>query len=225
MKQATFRALLDEVDDCPANTILDVGCATGDLLCLLDRPGRRLFGVDLNREAVKRAEERLPSASLHAGTLRDGPFPDIRFDVVTMVDFLEHVRDPEEELVKAAARLSDPGRLIISTPCAGSFVHRVTRRSWPQYREEHVTYLSRLGMKSLLARAGLACVALRSTRKAVTFAYLYGQATAYPHPMITPAMRFAYQRLPLRGARPIRLWFGEMTVVAAREPATAAVTA
>ncbi len=78
-------------------------------------------------------------------------------------------------------------------------------------------------MKSLLARAGLVCVAMRSTRKAVTLAYLYGQAAAYPHRVITPAVRFAYERLPLREVGPIRLWFGEMTVVAARRSSTAAV--
>ena len=94
----------------------------------------------------------------------------------------------------------------------------ITGRSWPQYREEHLTYLSRPGIETLFGRVGLEAVSVRSTRKAITPAYVYGQALAYPLPVVTPIARFAYERLPIRGLGPFRVWFGEMTVVARRDP-------
>jgi 2-polyprenyl-3-methyl-5-hydroxy-6-metoxy-1,4-benzoquinol methylase len=216
MKQMSFRSILAEVDEASARTVLDLGCAIGDLLVLVNRPEVALFGVDLNAGAIDRARVRLPDASFHVGTLADEPFPGTSFDVVTMVDFIEHVRDPEEELYRVAGRLSPAGLVIISTPRVGSIVQRITRRSWPQYREEHLTYLSVEGIEVLLGRVGLEVLSIRSTRKAVTPAYVYGQALAYPLPIVTPLARFAYERLPIRGLGPYGVWFGEMTVVARR---------
>jgi 2-polyprenyl-3-methyl-5-hydroxy-6-metoxy-1,4-benzoquinol methylase len=218
MKQMSFRSILAEVGETDATTVLDLGCANGDLLSLVDRPNVQLFGVDLNSRAIDRARERLPDASFHAGTLADEPFPGTQFDVVTMVDFIEHVRDPEDELRRVAGRLSPTGRVIVSTPRVGSVVQRLTGRSWPQYREEHLTYLSLPGIETLFGRVGLEALSVRSTRKAITPAYVYRQALAYPLSVVTPIARFVYERLPARGLGPFRVWFGEMTVVARRDP-------
>ncbi len=74
------------------------------------------------------------------------PFGGERFDAITMIDFIEHVRDPEAELRLAGDRLAAGGRLLISTPRADSAVARATGRHWPQYREEHLTYFSLAGL-------------------------------------------------------------------------------
>ena len=100
----------------------------------------------------------LPDAAFHAGTLADDPFGDERFDAITMIDFIEHVRDPEAELRLAGDRLAPGGRLLISTPRADSTVARATGRYWPQYREEHLTYFSLAGLAAVLQRAGLVVV-------------------------------------------------------------------
>jgi 2-polyprenyl-3-methyl-5-hydroxy-6-metoxy-1,4-benzoquinol methylase len=214
MKELTFRPLIDRVRMRRPSTVLDLGCATGELLGMLDDADVRLFGVDLNPRAIERTRERLPKASLHAGTLHDDPFPDETFDVVTMVDFIEHVRDPVEELSIVAKRLSPNGVIIMSTPRVDSAVRRMTGHSWPQYREEHLTYFSKAGMAIVLGAAGLAISELIATRKAVTPAYIYGQATALPIPVVTPVIEAAYTHLPLQRLGPYRMWFGEMTVVA-----------
>jgi SAM-dependent methyltransferase len=214
MKELTFKPLVERVRARGASNVLDLGCATGELLGLLDQTGVRLFGVDLNPRAIETAQTRLPGASLHTGTMRDEPFPETSFDVVMMVDFIEHVRRPREELALVVSRLAPGGSVVISTPRVDSITSRLTRRVWPQYREEHLTYFTRQSLTRALNEAGLSVVDVEPTRKAVTLAYVYGQAKAYPLPVITPVIEAAYRHLPVQRVGPYRLWFGEMTVVA-----------
>jgi hypothetical protein len=137
-----------------------------------------------------------------------------------MVDFIEHVRDPRAELTLVADRLTDDGIVLMSTPRVDSMVRRVSGHAWPQYREEHLTYFTRDGITTLLLACGLEPVEITPTRKAVTPAYIYGQAVAYPVPLVTPIVKAVYRALPLDRLGPQRLWFGEMTVVARRRRAS-----
>ena len=76
-----------------------------------------------------------------------------------MIDFIEHVRDPEAELRLAGERLAPTAdgcssrRRAPTRPWPG-----LTGRHWPQYREEHLTYFSLAGLAAALQRAGLVVV-------------------------------------------------------------------
>ena len=105
MKAMSFAPLIREIERRGATTVLDLGCATGEFLRALDRPGYELFGVDLNGAAIEQAAAALPAATFHTGTLADDPFGGEQFDAITMIDFIEHVRDPEAELALARERL------------------------------------------------------------------------------------------------------------------------
>jgi SAM-dependent methyltransferase len=217
MKSMSFAPVIREIERAGGRRVLDLGCATGEFLRTLDPTRHDLFGIDLNEEAIAHARTSVPESQFHCGTLADDPFPGERFDAITMIDFIEHVRDPETELRLACGRLEDGGRVVISTPRTDSTVARLSRRYWPQYREEHLTYFSLSGLSACLQRAGLVITSAFPTRKAVTPAYVYGQALAYPLPVVTPIIRGAWSVLPLDRLGPRRLWFGEMTVVAERQ--------
>jgi 2-polyprenyl-3-methyl-5-hydroxy-6-metoxy-1,4-benzoquinol methylase len=216
MKQLTFEPALDACGLAPGAHVLDVGCATGDLAALVASRGFDAYGIDLNGLAIERARAAVPTGHFHVGVLADEPFAGRMFDAITMFDFIEHVREPGVEVEAAAARLADGGHLIISTPRVDSATRRVTRRNWPQYREEHLTYFTTNGMRTMLASAGLDVVGLRSTKKYLTPAYLYGQAIGYPVPLVTPVVKATWRFLPVPKHHPIGFRFGEMTVLARR---------
>jgi 2-polyprenyl-3-methyl-5-hydroxy-6-metoxy-1,4-benzoquinol methylase len=219
MKAMSFRPIVAVLGDGGAGRVLDVGCATGEFLRAVD--GRRFerFGIDLNSAAIETAAAELPDVRFHAGTLDDEPFDGIGFDAITMIDFIEHVRDPERELRMAGERLAPSGRLVISTPRADSLVSKATGRHWPQYREEHLTYFTLAGLSACMQRAGLVITKSFATRKAVTPRYLHGQAMAYPVPVVTPVLEKVWRLVPADRIGPRRLWFGEVTVVAERQAA------
>ena len=87
---------------------------------------------------------------------------------------------------------------------------------WPQYREEHLAYLSRAGVVAMMSRAGLRIEAIGPTHKTLTLAYAYGQMATYPVPGLRALTNVAYRSLPGLRHRPIRVGLGEMTVVARR---------
>jgi len=216
MKRETFEPMLLACQLDSGCSLLDLGCATGSFLAEAARRGASTYGIDLNPEAIQRAQERAPDAHLHTGVAADYPFPGVRFDAVVMIDFIEHVRDPERELA-VVREITRPGsRLVISTPRVDSLFRTFARRHWPQYREEHLTYFSLNGIRALLRRVGFSVVEVTSTRKAITLAYAYGQAVAYPVPLLSPATSLAYRLLPPMRHRTLRIAMGEMTVVAVR---------
>lgn len=214
MKQATFTPILDACSLRGGSLLLDVGCADGALLEIASRTGARTFGVDLNERAIERACARVPDGVFHAGRLEDHPFGASRFDAVTMVDFIEHARDPATELQAVRSVMGDDAKLVLSTPWASSNLARLMRSRWPQYREEHLSYFSRAGMERILGRCGFEVVRISRTRKSLTLAYIHGQAEAF-HPGVMSQMTgLAYRLVPFLRHRPVGLYLGEMTVVA-----------
>lgn len=214
MKARTFLRALALLTLPAGSRVLDVGCAQGELAEVGVSLGMQVTGLDLNSKAIEVARARVPQASFLCGELspeRVGA----GWDLVTMFDFIEHVRAPVGTLAAAAAILAPHGRLLISTPRVGSGFHHVAGRAWPQYREEHLVLFSLEGMRVALARAGMNVVRVAPTTKYVSIAYLLGQASAFaPEPLRPLAQRS--RRLVSAGPahRVLPFRFGEMTVVA-----------
>jgi ubiquinone/menaquinone biosynthesis C-methylase UbiE len=115
-----FRDVLDELIDAAAPaTILDVGCGEGVLAAAwVDRPGvERVVGVDVE-DARLRAEwaaRERPGLDLRSiSPAPPLPFGEDAFDLVTGIEVLEHVADPDAllaELTRVAR-----GHVLVSVP-------------------------------------------------------------------------------------------------------------
>lgn len=93
--------------------ILDVGCGAGFLCNELALKGYQVSGIDLSTESLKvaRQYDRTRSVDYQIADAYQLPFADHTMDVVTCLDFLEHVEKPEE-IIKECARVLKPNGLF-----------------------------------------------------------------------------------------------------------------
>lgn len=100
--------------------IADVGCGGGLLAEAMSRQGARVVGLDLATELVEVArlhaleagvavEYRVESAEQHARVNA------ARYDVVTCMEMLEHVPDPQSVLAAIATLVRPGGHVFVST--------------------------------------------------------------------------------------------------------------
>lgn len=215
-KGRTWRRALRAADVRAGQRLLDVGCAHGGFAALAAHWGLDAFGVDLHEEAIAIARRQVPGATFACGEIEAATSWGL-FDVITMFDFLEHVRDPSATLRRVASLLADPGQVVILTPRVDSIARQAMGPLWPQYREEHLHLLSLTGIGESLRRAGLRIVHVSSTVKYASSSYLIGHLAYYSPGVVKATVR---RVRPITRLRPMHwLWpmrFGEMTVIARR---------
>ncbi len=128
-----------------AQTILDVGCGTGDFGRLRPSAATTVYGVDVDPIAVERAQryERACRVDVDREPL---PFSDATFDAVLAKDIFEHVADPGR-LAREVFRVLRPGGVIVA-----SVVMSRPRRVWADYT--HRRGFTRDSARLLLEDAG-----------------------------------------------------------------------
>ena len=134
--------------------LLDVGCATGVFLEGMRQRGWTVAGVELNAEAARYARER-SGLEVFVGELEEAGYPDASFDVVTLWDVLEHVRDPRETLEEIARILRAGGLLVLSLPNPDCLEARLFGPYWAGWDvPRHLYIFSRSVLEQLLAETG-----------------------------------------------------------------------
>lgn len=123
--------------------LLDVGMGTGLFVAHAKRLGYDCSGVDVAEDAVQYLSKTLNikciAGKLEAWACRE------KFDVISMLDVVEHFLNPLDVLFAARRMLSEKGILVIWTPNGGEAGDRAgTARMWTGFRVdlEHMQYLS-----------------------------------------------------------------------------------
>jgi SAM-dependent methyltransferase len=134
--------------------VLDVGCATGDLLLTIRSRGNpNVTGVETSPAAVAVARQR--RLDIVQGELRDAAFRDGAFDTVLVSHTLEHVSDPLSFMHEVHRVLAPGGSVILWLPNADSIEARLFGRYWIGYdAPRHLTAFTVGTLGSLLAGAG-----------------------------------------------------------------------
>lgn len=134
--------------------LLDVGCALGLMLREAKSAGWEATGVETSQFAADYAAEQT-GCPVYCGTLQQAHFDADSFDVITLMDVIEHVPEPCE-LINEAYRVLCPGGVIfLVTPNFGSlFVRLLGARAYGIGPDEHVTCLQPSTMTRLLQKCG-----------------------------------------------------------------------
>ena len=107
--------VLDHMKLASHSDILEIGCGSGGNLDLLARYGN-LYAVELDRGARALANRR-NIVKVEEGSLPDNvPFADRHFDIIAMLDVLEHIADDVAALRTVHERLKDNGIILLTVP-------------------------------------------------------------------------------------------------------------
>lgn len=219
LKKRTFAYVLGKLPrPTPGARLLDCGAATGFLIEVAEALGYRSYAVELSQFGADAIAAKIGAARVHCGQLEDATFADARpgdFDVVTMCDYIEHVRDPRAILGQARRLLAPGGTLAITTPDTSSPSHRLLGTGWTHYKLEHLFYFDRKNLARLLREAGFASVSFHPLWKSLTLDYIAHQFDVYQHPALTPLARAIRRLTPVRVRRaPIPFSTGELLAIA-----------
>lgn len=107
--------------------ILDVGCGTGSVTIPLAFFGDSVVGIDLDEKSIMIADERNMFDNLKFYK-QDISKIDKKFDIITCIQVIEHLKKPEALIAELGKKLKQDGILILSTPNGygySEFVNRI----------------------------------------------------------------------------------------------------
>jgi SAM-dependent methyltransferase len=224
MKRATYKRHLERLPPVILSgghpRLLDCGAATGYLPELAKEFGWDAFAVEMSDFGSQSCTRLLGADRVFRGQVQNAFFPanpEDRFEAITMFDFIEHVRDPEDVLRWAKQRLTPGGVLLLTTPRVGGILWRLMGRYWFHYVSEHLWFFSPASLKALFARNGFESVEVHSAAKAIAVGYAlahYDRETSRSR-AFSPIARVLNGVLPERlKQRTVWCYLGEMVALA-----------
>tara|TARA_Y100000992_G_C21253725_1_gene487343 strand:- start:612 stop:1361 length:750 start_codon:yes stop_codon:yes gene_type:complete len=141
-KISQLKFIIKFLKNCKPGKILDVGCGHGWLLSALNKNWKK-FGIDISKFASKNASK---FGNIFTGEIKD--YNEKEFDVITALHLIEHLKKPEELIIKLNKILKKNGVLILETP---DFDSAAARRYGNKFRLLHdKTHISLFSQNSLI---------------------------------------------------------------------------
>jgi SAM-dependent methyltransferase len=138
--------------DAPGHRLLDVGCGVGHLVKVAADRGWNAEGIELSPEAVeicRRFGLACRVEDFFSGELEGG-----RYDLITMIEVIEHVQRPQHFLRRAAELLAAGGVLYLTTPNFNALSRRLLGKRWSSISNEHLTYFTPTTLQRTCKRSG-----------------------------------------------------------------------
>ncbi len=177
--------------------LFDVGAATGILLSLAQARGWNIDGVEPSSWAVNYAFRKY-GISIKQGIFENIDLPSNAYDVVTMIDLLEHIPHPKAGVEKAYAVLKKGGILCIVTPDINSLVSKILGKRWWHLRPAHLSYFSKRSLRYLLESAGFRIIKQRKYVWTFSLHYLLSRLKVFTVLLKSRKMSSLWKKIPLK---------------------------
>lgn len=140
---------------------LDFGYGEGGLLEVAQRHGWACYGVEISRSMLDYGSGK--GWAVTSDPRGDPRFANGTFDVITMIEVLEHVADPVSVLSEAAQWLRPGGLLYVTTPNARGLNCRILGQAWSVVcPPQHLILWTPRALRAALARTGFKVSRLRA---------------------------------------------------------------
>jgi SAM-dependent methyltransferase len=142
--------------------LLDVGCDLGYLFHWFPSPDWERYGVELSPSAATFASQNY-AAQVNTGTIRQAAYSDKDFDLVTMLDTLYYLDDPQSDLREIHRILKPNGILAIEITGQAYQMLRsrglicwILENRWTRLQTDssYINWISPSGLRLLLTSCG-----------------------------------------------------------------------
>ena len=153
----------------PEDTVLDVACGPGLLVCAFARVAKHATGVDMTPAMLEQArklqqEQGLTNVTWQPGNVYSLPFPQAQFSIVSSRFAFHHLQDPLLAL-KEMKRACKPGGRIVVADMAPAASKAAALNAAEKLRDpSHVRALPVDELRGLFEHAGLAPPTVTSYR-------------------------------------------------------------
>jgi hypothetical protein len=160
--------------------VLDYGGGLGTFADYLNRHGVKckLFEPDNHDDVI--------------GTIAENPSK--KFNVITMIEVLEHLNEPNKTLSEVSHLLDEGGYLIVTTGNLQSRPGLISEWSYIRNNSDvHITYWSKNSLDLALGKLGLTNVSQRIDRQVIIFKIFKGLCSLTPakhHSLFLKLIRF-----------------------------------
>ena len=127
------------------DSLLDLGCGTGNFLALLENDFKRCVGIDISNGMIEIAKQKCKNAELMIGNVLDFNFPD-KFSLITcnydMINHLNNLDEWTKVFFNAYKHLTDDGYFIFDFNTLVSYTY-LNIDEEVKYETENFKYVSK----------------------------------------------------------------------------------
>jgi len=127
---------------------LDIGCGNGEFLKVIKKNKSIIgVGVEYSDSAIEQCH------NIGLGCLKHTALKSIKdstYDVITMLDVIEHLKYPREYLKEVYRLLKPGGLLIVRTMDTIKGQYRKAEENWSMFSSQHIWYFNHNNLKKLL---------------------------------------------------------------------------
>ena len=144
--------------------LLDIGCGAGFFLNSAKERGWNCYGMEILFEYVKFAQENFALENIHLESIDESiTFEPNTFDVITLWDLIEHLRNPLKSLKKIHQTMKPGGLLVMWTPNVKNSIFLKER--WTGYKIlQHFYFFSGESLTNILEKVGFKIVSLNTNK-------------------------------------------------------------
>ena len=164
-----FRRVIKLIQNESPKTLLDIACGPGTFISKLSNE-IDCYGIDIAQKQIDYANNKYGSKTAKFFTCKKAeyPFEDNKFDVITSIEFIEHISpdDCRKNLAEIKRCLKKNGKVILTTPNYKSIwpflefvVSKVTEEN---YLEQHITKYHQDLLKKMMIENGFINVKVES---------------------------------------------------------------
>ena len=151
-----FKLMLEWISqeiDLKGKKVLDIGCGGGKFVNYLLSKNVDSCGLEPSKPLF---EKYLKSSNkFYNAAIEDfSKTSEVKYDVVTVLDVLEHVEYPSAFMDHITKLQAPNGYLIIEIPLLGSFLSSVSGKNWHFFNKYHLSYFTKSRLTKLLNEKG-----------------------------------------------------------------------